>query len=548
MATKPKYKSDFQKELETHRKPNSTKVVKKEEPKKSNYSPRKTENRNRVGDIYSMFNDFTPKQQEEFLRQLEYSKARDSYAHYLKLCYPDMVFTYFHLYLCKLIEKVVEKIEKGENPRILLSVPPRHGKSMTITETLPSWFIGRNHNKGVILTAYNADLAEQFEDSNRQKTKNFGKQVFGVEVSEQQDNKTLYRLKGKRGGVIGVGINGGLTGNTGSWNLAIIDDPYKNGDEASSKNERDKKDRIFRDSILTRLSGKGSGVIVIMTRWHEEDMIGKLSKEKGWVYINIPCIAEKEDIFLKRVEGQTLCPELGFDSEWAIRTQEAVGKRVWNALYQGHPTTEGGNIVDRKYLKFYNDKSVPAKFDKFTQTWDLSFGDSKNSDPVAGQVWGKVGADHYILKRINKRMDFNATYSMMKIISAQYPMAIKKIVERKANGQAIIDTLQNVVGGIVPFNPTDSKVSRLTSVLPLFVAGNIYLPDESIDPYINDFVEQLIEFPNGKHDDEVDAMTQYLIDDNNFNYGKINFEINEKFSNIRVGFGGKLKSVEGKRK
>lgn len=502
----------------------------------------------KVKDIYDTFNDFTPSQKEEFLRQIEYSKAKDNYANYLKICYPDMIFTRFHIFLCRLVETIVRKIEKGENPRILLSVPPRHGKSMTITESLPSWFIGRNPNKGVIITAYNADLAEQFEDSNRQKTKNYGKQIFGVEVSEQQDNKTLYRLKNKRGGVIGVGINGGLTGNTGSWNLAIIDDPYKNGDEASSKNERDKKDRILRDSIITRLSGKGSGLLLIMTRWHEDDMYGKLAKENGWSVINIPCIAEEQDLFLKRIEGETLCPQLGFDAEWAKRTKEAVGKRVWNALYQGHPTSEGGNIVEEQHIKYYNEKSLPVRFDKFTQTWDLSFGDGKNSDPVAGQVWGKVGADHYLLKRINKRMDFNATYTMMKIISAQYPMAIKKIVEKKANGQAIIDTLQNVVGGIVAYNPTESKVSRLTSVLPLFVAGNIYLPDESLDPYINDFVEQLVEFPNGKHDDEVDAMTQYLIDDNNFNYGRINFEVNEKLKSIRVGFGGNMKSVEEKRK
>lgn len=530
--------------MTTTKKPNPYKI-----PKESKVES-KTESKliKSFSDVYSTFDSLTPSQQEEFLRQIEYSKAKDHYANYLKICYPDMIFTKFHLFLCSLVETIVKQIEQGKNPRILLSVPPRHGKSMTITETLPSWFTGRNPNKGAIITAYNADLAEQFGDSNRQKIKNFGKQIFGIETSESQDNKGLFRLKGKRGGVISVGINGGLTGATGSWHLAIIDDPYKNGEEASSKNERDKKDRILKDSILPRLGGHGSGMILIMTRWHEDDMYGRLAKESGWTVINIPCLAEKEDIILHRVEGQTLCPELGFNAEWANRTMKAVGKRVWNSLYQGRPTTEGGNIVESKYLKFYNQATIPVKFDKFTQTWDLSFGDSKNSDPVAGQVWGKVGSNHYLLKRINKRMDFNATYSMMKIISAQYPMAIKKLVERKANGQAIIDTLQNVVGGIVPYNPTDSKLSRLTSVLPLFVAGNIYLPDTTIDPYIGDFVEQLTEFPNGKHDDEVDAMTQYLLDDTNLNYGRINFDTSEKLSNIRVGFGGNMKSVEEKRK
>ena len=497
-------------------------------------------------DIYSSFDNLTINQKQEFLKQIEYKNARDNYIAYLKLCYPDMIICKVHIFLANLMETIVHQVEKGENIRIILNLPPRHGKSMTITETLPSWFIGRNPNKGAIITAYNADLAEQFEDSNRQKTKNYGKQVFGIEVSETQDNKTLYRLKKHKGGIIGVGLSGGLTGNTGSWHLAIIDDPYKNGDEADSKNERDKKERVFRDSIITRLSGKGSAIIIIQTRWHEDDLSGKLGKEKGWSVINIPCLSEKEDIFLGRIEGETLCPELGFDANWALRTQEAVGKKVWNALYQGRPTALEGNELETKYFKFYSRNSMPNHFDRYTQTWDLSFGDTQNADYVSGQVWGKIGADHYLIKRIKKKLNFPETCNYMRMLSQQYPLAIKKIVEKKANGQAIIDTLNREIGGIEPFIPKDSKISRVRSIIPYFVAGNVYFPDESLDPLVKDFVEELSEFPNGKHDDEVDAMTQYIINDNISNIGRFNFEELNDFRNIRLGFSVNINNIEEK--
>lgn len=401
---------------------------------------------------------------------------------------------------------------------------PTHN-SETITKTLPSWFVGRNPDKNAILTAYNADLAEKFEDANRQKTREFGKDIFGIEISESQDNKTLYQIKGHVGGVMGVGIQGGITGNGGE--LIIIDDPYKNSTEANSSSTRSLIENIYRDSIYTRLQGKGNGLIVIQTRWHEEDLCGileKEGKENGWICINIPCICEDEKHdALKRRKGETLCPELGFDAEWANATKNSVGLKVWDALYQGHPSIEGGEIFTREMIKQYKPSELPSSFEEEVISCDLTFGGkAQSNDPVAIQVWGRVGANHYLLKRINKRMNFNEMCITIKMVSYAYPNARKKIVEKKANGQAVIDTLNSVIGGFVPYDPKmESKISRANSVAPLLLSGNVFLPCKEIDNKIENMIEEMMKFPNSTHDDDVDAMTQYLISSTNTSSGKV---------------------------
>lgn len=441
----------------------------------------------------------------------------------------------------------IEKIEKIDNVRgnciqvdggiylVGRTMIPTHN-SETVTKTLPSWFVGRNPTKNAILTAYNADLAEKFEDSNRQKTRQFGKDIFGIEISESQDNKTLYQTK-QGGGVMGVGIQGGITGNGGE--LIIVDDPYKSSVDANSPATRKLIEDIFRDSIATRLQGKGNALIIIQTRWHEEDLCGKLAKEDGWLVINIPavCEDEKHDV-LHREKGTTLCPELGYDTLWVEQQKKQSGEKVWEALYQGHPSIDGGEVFKRDDIQYYTKATLPPNFDEETISCDLSFGGIKHqNDPCAIQVWGRVGANHYLLKRIKKRLTFNEMCEMIKIISAEFPNARRKIVEKKANGQAVIDSLNSVIGGFEAYDPKMvDKLGRANAITPYFNSKNVFLPDKTIDNSIEEMVDELMKFPNSEHDDEVDAMTQYL---NCYQYrhsGKIC--VDEYFAGIRKAFGG----------
>lgn len=465
-------------------------------------------------DYYNSLSDI---QKREFDKELQKKKIRESYITYLKYVYGEIYkITPFHKALADIGESIVRQVEKGKQVRVLLSVPPQFGKSMTITEALPSWFLMRNPDLSTIITAYNADIAEKFGDRNRQKIKDYGKDLFGVEISDSQDNKTLFQIKKHQGQCVSAGILGALTSNPSA--LTIIDDPYKNGFEASNEELRNKVYEVYRDSILTRTRALGGAILVIHTRWHEDDLIGRLLKEDGWTYINIPCVWEKgEDRLLHRKIGEVLCPELGHTPQWAENIRQAQGNRNWNALYQGNPFIDGGNIVQRKDIRFYNKKQRPLTFDEITLSCDLSFGEIKKSnDPCCMTVWGKIGGTFYLLKVINKRLTFTETLERIKYLCNEFPQMRKKIIEKKANGNATIEMLNQRIGGFVPFDPKgDSKETRFRAISVFFEAGNVYFPDESIEPNIEEYVNQVLKFPNGTNDDFVDTCSQYLL---NYSY------------------------------
>ena len=264
------------------------------------------------------YNNLSDSEKLEFKEQLKKKKLRENYASYVQYIYGDnYIMTKFHKVLCAICQTAVEKIKKGEQVRILLSTPPQVGKSKTLTETLPSWFIGNNPDLSCIITAYNADIAEKFGDRNRQKVREFGKDIFGVEISDSQDNKTLFQIKGHEGQIFSTGILGGLTSNPAA--LIIVDDPFKNGEEAESQDIRDRVERVYWDSIETRIRKLGGAIIVIHTRWHEDDLIGRIMStdtNNQWIYINIPLVWESGiDKLLGRKIGEVLCPERGITAQ-----------------------------------------------------------------------------------------------------------------------------------------------------------------------------------------------------------------------------------------
>ena len=500
----------------------------KEEIKKFNKAQEqvKSVNEERKDNVLDLYNNMSPSERAAFDKELEKKKIRDNYSLYLKYVHPEYIFTKFHALIANICQSVVENIEHGKKKKICISVPPQHGKSMTVTETLPSWFIGRNPDLRCIVTAYNADVAEKFGNKNRQLIKQFGEEIFGVKISDSQDNKTLWDIDKHQGGMLATGILGGLTSNGGA--LVIVDDPFKNGEEANNLEIRNKVYETFADSVATRARGKGNAIIVIHTRWHDDDLIGRLEKSGEWVIINIPCVWEKGyDRLLGRKIGETLCPELGFDSEWAMSMQKLLGAKKWSALYQGKPYIEGGNLIKRDSIKFYNNQNKPSTFEELTMSCDLTFGGKKASnDNVCIGVWGRNGANHYLIKKVKKKMTFQETLEQLRVLSSNYPTCRKKLVESKANGLATIETLNRDIGGFVGFDPkSKSKQERFENVIPFIEAGNVWFPDESVDATIEDDIEELLRFPNGTHDDFVDMVSQYLL---NYEYrygGKIDTDM-----------------------
>jgi predicted phage terminase large subunit-like protein len=289
------------------------------------------------------------------------------------------------------------------------------------------------------------------------------------------------------------------------------------------------------NSINTRRSANCK-VILIQTRWHEDDLAGRLIQNMpGKVkVINLPCEAEENDI-LGRAKGEALFPEIGKDNDWlqefkkSYQTQE--GHRAWLALFQGRPTAEEGNMIKRHWFRYWKPKGMelppvtvkidgeyvniyaedlPDYMDESIQSWDCTFKKKEDNDFVCGGVISRRLAKYYLRDLINDRMGIVETMKSINIMSQKWKEATLKLVEDKANGSAVIEMLQDKIPGMVPVEPKGDKVSRANAVSPCIESGNFYIPHPMIAPWVNEYLEQMCAFPLGKNDDMVDMTTQGL--------------------------------------
>ena len=427
--------------------------------------------------------------------------------------------TPFHRFLCGYVQNFIERPTDRPYEILVLSTPPQHGKSQSVTETLPSWYLGRHPDNHVIEISYNEDFAIKFGRSNRRKIEEYGEEIFGIKLSRDNNRAVEFELAEHTGGMISRGVGTGVTGRPA--HLMIIDDPIKNNKEAMSKSRRELIYSEWLMSFKTRLA-PGSKVVLIMTRWHEDDLAGRLIEEEDNIKVlNFPCECESEeepfywmDEHGKRCHrkiGDALCPEIGKGNEWLAEFKRSFvsqqGSMTWNALFQGRPTAMEGNIIGRDWWAYYEEAELPE-----IQTWvmsvDAAFKDEDQSDFVAIQVWGKVGADIYLIDALKKHLSFPDTILEIRRLRAMYPKCTVTLIEDKANGTAIIKMLRYEMTGIIAVQPIGSKMARVQAVLGAIESGNVKLPRHK--RFTGDFVDECSSFPNAAHDDQVDAMSQAL--------------------------------------
>ncbi len=400
-----------------------------------------------------------------------------------------------------LLRRVQKSIMKG-NARIVINAPPRHGKSEAISHELPTWFLDWFPDKRVILASYGDKFAEK----------------WGLAVRDEFElnPRTRTRLrKAKRGtsdwmtkhggGMRAVSINGSITG-LGA-DVLVIDDPHKNWEEAMSATKRQLVIDQFNSTLYTRLEPNGS-IVVIQTRWHERDLSGYLISEHAddWEHINLPALAEPDDL-LGRVEGEPLCPER-FTAETLAQIKKGVGTHMFAGLFQQRPAPIEGNMVMRNWFRRY--LVVPDSFDEILQSWDLTFGKDTGTSKDVGEAWGRKGGDFYLLDLIRGEMNFPEQCRQIEVMTKRWPDATTKLVEDAASAAAVISTLKKKVPGLVPVPARSSKEARLVAVSGLIESGNVYIPHQSIAPWADDFIEEVVTFPNAAYDDQVDSMTQAL--------------------------------------
>ena len=436
----------------------------------------------------------------DFAREL----IKSSYAAYCYFVHKGKwVDTKFHRFLANKVQNFVETDTGNPYDILVISTPPQHGKSMTVTETLPSWYEGKYPDRRCIVACYNDDFAGKFGRRNKAKIDEYGGFLFGISLSKSSDRD--IEITGRSGGIITRGIMSGITGNSGD--LIIIDDPVKNRQEADSKTYRERLWEEWQNSIKTRTQA-GTKIIIIQTRWHEDDLAGRVIRgERNVEVVNIPVEAEEGDILGRNI-GDALCPEIGKDNAWlkAFKASYTDGMRAWNALFQGRPSSAEGNIFKRDWWQFY--EKLPEKLPLLVISVDAAFKGGDNSDYVAIEVWGKLNADFYLVDMLKKQMDFPDTLKAIRYMNAKYPNNNAILIEDKANGPAIIAMLRHEIPGIIAIDPDGDKVARANAVSGLVEGGNVYLP--KFADFTDEFIEEHASFPNGVNDDLVDSMTQFL--------------------------------------
>ena len=435
--------------------------------------------------------------------------ARRNYGDYLHYVHgPAWTHTRMADFLARRVQSFLEEETGNAYDLLIIQTPPQHGKSMAVTESLPAWYLGKWPERRVILGSYNETSAERFARRNKEKIKAYGRTLFGVCIGKV-DRTTEFELQDHSGRLISRGILSGVTGNPAE--LMILDDPIKNRLEADSPVIRRRLWEEWQNSFKSRLAA-GAKVILIMTPWHEDDLAARLLKSEHHVtLLRLPVEAEEGDL-LGRKPGEPLCPELGKDEGWLRQFKGSYlsdpqgGQRAWQALYQCSPRKEEGNLIKRRWWKFYDPKEV-KDFAAEVISVDAAFKGGEQNDYVAITVWGKRGNDYFLRECRNEHLDFSATLRSIREVKRSYPRAGAVLIEDKANGSAVINVLSREMF-CIPVSPRGGKVARVNAVSAAIESGHVFLPEGAT--WLGEYLEQWSAFPAAKHDDMVDSSTQAL--------------------------------------
>ena len=423
------------------------------------------------------------------------------------------------------IDEALVDVADGQCERLMILMPPQEGKSERTSHYGVGWMLQLNPELRIAIASYEAETARRWGQVIRNDLLTFD---LPLELQEDSRAAGRWNIRGHRGGVYCVGIGGALTGRP--VDVLVIDDPVKDREQADSEAYRKKAWDWWTDVARTRLA-PGGIVILVMTRWHEDDLGGRILKSPGaseWRVLRIPAQADSSDDLIGREVGEYLPSAREWPPGRWEKVRRDIGSRSWNALYQGKPAPTEGSVWLRQWWRRYpsplwvdqpdGSRLVPPLTDaqgqtlpfEVIQSWDMAFKDTKTSDYVVGQVWLHVHGKAYLLDQIRDRMDFPTTLAKFKLLTARWPQARLKLVEDKANGPAVISTLKSTIFGIVAVEPDGGKLARANATAPPIEAGDVWVPATDVATFGDELVEEAAGFPNGTHDDQVDAASQAL--------------------------------------
>lgn len=437
----------------------------------------------------------------------------------------------------------LEAVSDRQIPKLLITVPPRHMKSLCVSVSWPAWLWIKAPSTKFIFSSCNQENSSRDSVKTRDVILSPRYQAYWGDrfrLKDDQNRKTRFE-NDKMGMRFATSVGGGI-GEGGDF--LVCDDPHR-ADEIWSDSAREGVIEWWGGTVNTRLNDpKKGGLVVVQQRLHEADLAGQLLESGEWEHLNLPAEYEPpEQVYVTKIgwkdprkkAEELLWPErFGRDELDRLKNgppPDGLGSYGYASQFQQRPSPAGGGMVQRHWWRFWRPRGtdlgpvtarmvdgtlfecpvvdLPNALVEF-QSWDMTFDGGPNADYVVGQDWGENAADIFLLEQDRRRMTFPETQEAVRGMSRRRPNAIKKLIERSANGPAIIASLNKEVGGMVPVTAEESKVARLAAVSPMIESGNVYLPHPAIAPWVWDYIEEFVGFPNAANDDQVDATSQAL--------------------------------------
>lgn len=423
---------------------------------------------------------------------------------------------YCHNWHIEAITHELAQCLKGENPRLLITQPPRSLKSICSSVAFVAWALGHDPKLRFICVSYSQELAGELARQFRLVIDSDWYRALFPKMRLVKDTGSLC-VASAGGSRLATSIGGTITGR--GADIIIVDDPLK-AEDAASETTRKRVIDWYSTTLATRLNDKRHGVlVVVMQRLHEEDLAGYLFDQGGWRHLDLPAIAtEDQEIrtgpgpagLYRRKEGDVLHPER--EPRAALdRIKGELGSLAFSAQYQQRPIPLEGNLVKRGWLKVYDDPPAPTPGSRIIQSWDVAATTTARSDWSVCTTWAVHRKKFYLLDVWRDRIEYPRL--KRKVVDLQQTFGARAVlIEKVGLGLNLVQDLMvdspagfpNPIGIV----PDGDKVMRMEAESARVEAGHVVLPRDA--PWLDGFLTELLAFPNGRHDDQVDSVSQFL--------------------------------------
>lgn len=421
--------------------------------------------------------------------------------------------TYLHNWHIDAIAFQLERVERGEITRLIITMPPRSLKSISASVAFPAWVLGRNPHKKIVAVSYAEGLSEKLAlDCMKVLNAPWYQACFPqTRIAKGRGARSDFETT-MGGGRFSTSVGGTVTGRGGD--IVIIDDPHKPEDMGSQVRRVAVLD-WYRSTLLSRLNDpQTSPIIVIQQRVHEEDLAGMLIEQGDWAHLNLPAIAEERAEYQLTREKSIILREGNLlhgkrlPEDLLDRRRQELGSYVFAAQYQQRPAPLGGGIVKWNWFQTYEVAPQRQDGDRLVQSWDTASKADEANDYSVCTTWLVRGASAWLLDVFRAKLEFPELRRKIEDEAHRHRASLVLIEEAGSGVQLIQDLRANSTLNVTGIIPKNDKATRLLGVTPLIEGRRISIPKEA--PWLADFQREVVLFPNGKHDDQVDSLSQFL--------------------------------------